>query len=113
RQRAGAGFVCVPGLASRGVLRIPAHAVMPGTKRDTRPRMLYLASQSPRRRELLGQLGVDFTVLDTQVPEQRLPGEAPGTYVRRVARAKAAAGLELVRDVDGALVLGADTDVVL
>ena len=86
---------------------------MPGTKRDTRPRMLYLASQSPRRRELLGQLGVDFTVLDTQVPEQRLPGEAPGTYVRRVARAKAAARLELVRDVDGALVLGADTDVVL
>lgn len=75
--------------------------------------MLYLASQSPRRRELLAQLGVAFTVLDTQVPEQRAPREAPEDYVRRVSRAKAVAGLELVRDVDGALVLGADTDVVL
>ena len=79
----------------------------------TRPPVLYLASQSPRRRELLTQLGVDFTVLDTQVPEQRMPGEVPEAYVRRVARAKAAAGLELVRDIDGVLVLGADTDVVL
>lgn len=75
--------------------------------------MLYLASQSPRRRQLLEQLGLDFTVLDTEVPEQRAPGEAPEAYVRRVARAKAAAGLELVRGIDDALVLGADTDVVL
>lgn len=75
--------------------------------------MLYLASQSPRRRELLAQIGVPFTVLDTQVPEQRAPGEVPEAYVRRVSRAKAVAGLELVRGVDGALVLGADTDVVL
>lgn len=75
--------------------------------------MLYLASQSPRRRQLLEQLGLEFTVLDTQVPEQREPAETPEAYVRRVARAKAAAGLELVRRVDDALVLGADTDVVL
>ena len=37
--------------------------------------MLYLASQSPRRRQLLEQLGSDFVVIDVDVPEQRAPGE--------------------------------------
>ena len=75
--------------------------------------MLYLASQSPRRRELLALLGVPFGLLDVDVPEQRLPGEPPETYVSRVAREKAGAGLLKVVGSPGAVVLGADTEVVL
>lgn len=75
--------------------------------------MLYLASQSPRRRELLAQLGRPFATLDLDVPEQRQPGESPDDYVRRVAREKAGAGLLEVVAVPGARVLGADTEVVL
>lgn len=75
--------------------------------------MLYLASQSPRRRELLAQLGLDFGLLDVDVPEQRLPGEPPEDYVSRVAREKAGAGLLAVMANAGAVVLGADTEVVL
>jgi septum formation protein len=75
--------------------------------------MLHLASQSPRRRELLARLGLEFGVLDVDVPEQREPGEPPEDYVRRVAREKAGAGLLEAVAVPGALVLGADTEVVL
>jgi len=72
--------------------------------------MLYLASQSPRRRELLARLGVDFRVLDIAVAECRQPHESPTDYVRRVAGDKARAGLSTKPD---ALVLAADTEVVL
>jgi septum formation protein len=75
--------------------------------------MLHLASQSPRRRDLLARLGLAFGVLDIDVPEQRQPGEPPEDYVRRVAREKAGIGLLKVVDVPGAMVLGADTEVVL
>src|SRR3546814_628651 len=75
--------------------------------------MLHLASKSPRRRELLGRLGLEFGVLDLDVPEQREPGEGPADYVRRVAREKAGAGLLRVVGVPGAAVLGADTEVIL
>lgn len=75
--------------------------------------MLYLASQSPRRRELLEILGYRFEVLNPDVPEQPMPGEAPVDYVSRVSRAKAGAGLVLVADQPGAVVLAADTEVVL
>src|SRR5690606_11993917 len=75
--------------------------------------MLHLASKSPRRRELLGRLGLAFGVLDVDVPEQRGPGEAPAEYVRRVAREKAGAGLLRVAAEPGAVVLGADTEVIL
>lgn len=75
--------------------------------------MLHLASQSPRRRDLLAQLGVDFGLLDVDVPEQREPGETPAGFVSRVAREKAGAGLLKVVGVPGAVVLGADTEVVL
>ena len=75
--------------------------------------MLYLASQSPRRRELLSLMGVEHGVLEVDVPEQRQPGEPPADYVSRVAREKAGAGLLAVMAVPGALVLGADTEVVL
>jgi septum formation protein len=75
--------------------------------------MLYLASQSPRRRELLARLGQPFDCLDIDVPEQRQPGEPPEDYVRRVAREKAGAGLLQVMAIAGARVIGADTEVVL
>lgn len=75
--------------------------------------MLYLASQSPRRRELLARLGQPFAALDIDVPEQRQPGEPPEDYVRRVARDKAGAGLLQVMAIPGARVIGADTEVVL
>lgn len=77
---------------------------------------LYLASGSPRRRELLTQIGVPFTVLSAQIDETPLPDETPTTYVERLARCKAEAGLALlaVSDEGSSLcVLGADTAVVL
>ncbi|MGN6327857.1 MAG: Maf family protein [Rhodanobacter sp.] len=72
--------------------------------------MLCLASKSPRRHQLLQQLGVTCHVLDVDVPEQRAVGETPLAYVSRVARDKAVAGA-LLRPHD--VVLGADTEVVL
>ena len=54
-----------------------------------------------------------FGTLDVKVPEVRLPGEPPEDYVRRVAREKAGAGLLRLSGVHGAVVLGADTEVVL
>ena len=75
--------------------------------------MLHLASQSPRRRELLALLGLDFELLDVDVPEIRDPDEPARDYVRRVAREKAGAGLLKVMAVPSSRVLGADTEVVL
>lgn len=72
--------------------------------------VLHLASTSPRRRELLDQIGVRYTTLRADVDETPLPGEAPAAYVERLARAKAEAGLAAAGA--GALVLGADTTVV-
>lgn len=75
--------------------------------------MLYLASRSPRRRELLARLGVQFTTIDVDIPEVPAPGEAPRDYVLRVAAEKAAAGMAGLGHPEGALVIGADTEVVL
>jgi septum formation protein len=75
--------------------------------------MVYLASKSPRRRQLLDQLGIRHAVLDIDVPEQREPGEPPADYVSRVAREKAGAGLLQVLGGDHAVVLAADVEVVL
>src|SRR3546814_2271270 len=75
--------------------------------------MIFLASQSPRRRELLAQIGVAFEVLDVDVPERRLPAESALDYVSRVARDKARAGLLQAADRPDAWVIGADTEVVL
>ncbi|HZX80585.1 MAG TPA: Maf family protein [Lysobacter sp.] len=75
--------------------------------------MLYLASRSPRRRELLGRLGLDPRLLDLDIPEVRQPAESALDYVRRVSREKAGAGLLDVVGVPGAVVLAADTEVVL
>ena len=73
--------------------------------------VLILGSSSPRRRELLQQVGVVFRVVVVPVDEAVLPGEAPADYVRRVARDKARA----VRQEAGEYlpVLAADTTVVL
>lgn len=76
---------------------------------------LYLASQSPRRRELLAQLGHQFDCLVTNVDETRQPGESAADYVTRLAEEKASAGLAALQsDADSdMLVLGADTIVVV
>lgn len=55
---------------------------------------IALASASPRRRELLSQLGVDFIVVQAPIDESVLPGEQAAAYVRRLALAKAAAGFQ-------------------
>ena len=76
--------------------------------------MLYLASRSPRRIDLLGRLGVPFTALDLEVEEVRAATESPLQYVRRVAADKARAGLaQLMPSVQPCWVLGSDTEVVL
>lgn len=75
--------------------------------------MLYLASKSPRRRELLARLGLSPGTLDLDLPEVRRPGEPALDYVRRVAREKAGAGLLQVVSAPGARVIAADTEVVL
>ncbi len=72
--------------------------------------MLILASQSPRRRELLDQVGVSHRVVRVEVDETRRPSEVPAVYVERLARAKALAGLAAA---GAGPVLGADTAVVL
>lgn len=74
---------------------------------------LYLASGSPRRRELLTQIGVPFTVIGADIDETPLADESPVAYVERLARGKAAAGRALLVGQPTACVLGADTAVVL
>ena len=73
---------------------------------------VYLASGSPRRRELLTQIGVPFQVLTPAVDESVLTGETAASYVIRLARAKAAAGRK-IRAGAPQPVLAADTTVVL
>jgi len=74
---------------------------------------IYLASNSPRRRELLTQIGVDFSVLSVDVDERRFENESPVDYVQRVAIAKAKAGWDSVDITNKKPVLGSDTSVVL
>lgn len=73
---------------------------------------LFLASASPRRRELLMQIGVPYSLLAVSIDETPGLAEAPDVYVQRMAREKALAGLAQV-DGASACVLGADTTVVL
>ncbi len=73
--------------------------------------LVYLASASPRRRELLAQLGVKHHVLNINVEEGVRPGEAAELYVSRLALEKARAG-HLLRG-EALPVLGADTAVVI
>ncbi|WP_062268461.1 Maf family protein [Endozoicomonas arenosclerae] len=77
--------------------------------------MIYLASQSPRRKELLQQIGIDFQQIHSEIDETPLPDEAPEAYVIRMAKEKALAGWEQL-SVDQRPpmpVLAADTSVIL
>jgi septum formation protein len=86
-------------------------------------RGIYLASRSPRRRELLAQIGVRYNLLlfrsrpesKEEVNEDPIAGEAPAAYVERVARAKAESGWRrmMQRNLPQAPVLAADTTVAL
>jgi nucleoside triphosphate pyrophosphatase len=77
---------------------------------QTRSPVLCLASASPRRRELLNQIGVPHLVSGAHIDESVHPGERPHDYVQRMARTKA----QTIREQDLSLpVLGADTTVVL
>ena len=80
----------------------------PGSRRQVLPPLLVLASASPRRRELLWQIGVPHRVAVPAIDEQPLSSEAPAECVQRLALAKAyqVSSPELP-------VLGADTEVVL
>jgi len=71
---------------------------------------LVLASQSPRRKELLEILGYPFTVIPSSIDETPLAGEDPETFVVRVAREK---GMEVASRVSQSVVLSADTVVVI
>ena len=85
--------------------------------------MIYLASKSPRRRDLLRQLGVEFQELhlreaagrNRDVVEEALDSEPASHYVERIARTKAAIGWKRMeqRGLAPQPVLGADTEVVL
>lgn len=83
---------------------------MPMTHSDAAGAVICLASTSPRRRELLVQIGVPHTVVAAHVDEGLLPAETPTDYVARLARLKATT----VRQQGETLpVLAADTTVVL
>jgi nucleoside triphosphate pyrophosphatase len=82
--------------------------------------LIYLASGSPRRRQLLEQIGVSFQILEVEIDESIGAGEAALGYVTRLARAKAAAGARCAAEATrampaaaAAVVLGADTAVVV
>jgi septum formation protein len=78
--------------------------------------MLILASSSPRRRDLLEQAGLKFTVESANIDERLQTGETPAKYVQRLALEKAQAVWERHKDTDDSddpiIVLGADTAVV-
>jgi septum formation protein len=86
-----------------------------------KPGFIYLASQSPRRRQLLDQLGIRHELLlpdadeDTEAIEAVVPGEAPARYVKRVTDLKLDAALERLRrrGLPPAPVLCSDTTVAL
>jgi len=71
---------------------------------------LILASKSPRRRYLLRQAGLEFTVLPSQFDESSVPMQNPASYVKTLAYAKA---MEIARKYPESWVIGADTVVVI
>lgn len=79
------------------------------------PFRLYLASQSPRRADLLQQIAVTFKRLNIDIDETPIDGEAPSQYVQRVAAEKARSGWQQLEHSGRTLrpVLGADTAVIL
>ena len=75
--------------------------------------MIHLASKSPRRRLLLEQIGVDYTVVDAPIEEVPRCGELPERFVQRMACEKAAAGVAALGNARKGPVLAADTVVVI
>lgn len=73
---------------------------------------LYLASNSPRRKELLHQIGLAFEVVNAPVEEVALPHESPESYVLRIAIEKALAGFNKVAG-KMVWVIGGDTAVMI
>jgi len=73
---------------------------------------ILLASQSPRRRELLRQIGVDFECLPVTIDERPLAGETPEACVQRLALEKARAGRAVQSAASALPVMGADTIVI-
>ena len=74
---------------------------------------LVLASESPRRRELLGGLGVPFSVIPSKICESKIASDDPGRLVEELARHKAEAVAAELPSSQESLVIGADTIVVL
>lgn len=73
---------------------------------------IYLASQSPRRRTLIEQLGISYQTISVEVDERQQAGELPADFVTRLACEKARAGWQLVAE-HGIPVVGADTSIIL
>ena len=79
------------------------------TDRGTIPASLTLASASPRRRELMKALGLDFTITPADLSEDQIPGESPQEMVQRLSLEKAQA---VAANMGSGLVIGADSTVV-
>jgi septum formation protein len=84
--------------------------ILPSALPAQPPLQLILASASPRRRELLAQLAIPFTVIPADIDESVWPNEVPRAYTMRVAYAKAR---HIAQQFPSAVVLGADSVVVL
>jgi septum formation protein len=85
------------------------HTRLPSVVADQHNLQVVLASRSPRRIELIAQLGITADVVPADIDETPLAGEEPAQYVKRLASSKARAVQE--RLATDALVLGADTTV--
>ena len=87
---------------------------MDASRKHAQTRALVLASASPRRREILGQLGVTFRVVPSGIDESMHPGETPERHVQRLAREKASeVRRRLCDDPTRPIVLAADTIVLI
>ena len=75
--------------------------------------MIYLASKSPRRRELLKQIRINFEIIEIEINEHWDGEEQPHLYVQRMALEKAHAAKNIIMDNSGFIILAADTSVVL
>jgi len=78
-----------------------------------RQAQIYLSSSSPRRRELLDQIGVRYHIIHPEIDEAKKPNESGSEYVKRLAIEKAVAGAMLVKHEPKKPILGADTCVVI
>ena len=112
----------MPGLFTRVIPTI-ANRRLPDFERGVRPLsptdcyyavMIYLASQSPRRAELLLQIGVEYEVYPSDIDERQLAAESPEEYVSRLAQTKArVAAAEIAQTQSSWVVLAADTTIAI